>query len=443
MSSQRKNWETKKLTEVAEYLPTGVPQYTGEKEYYSTGSIKATGNQPEGLFSFDKRPARANRLSKTGDVFQARMKATDKALLIDDSLNDKLFSSGFIQLRPIERQYDKRLLYYFLKSKLFLNQRDEYATGSTQEALTDRYAQEILIPFPPLPEQRRLAKSLERLLEKCRSTQERLNKIPETLKRLRLSILAAACAGNLTKDFEGQSLKTTERYYSELLQSRTQNAYRKSSSQKEPFEPAEIDSYEVPTHWLKVSLDSITTKIVDGVHKKPNYTPAGIPFIKVNNLTSGPGIDFGKTSYISPSDHQEFIKRANPSKGDILITKDGTLGVTKAIKTDTEFSIFVSVALVKPVDYGMTDFLEIVLSSPQVQKTMKATGTGLQHIHLRDLKASCIPFPHISEQKEIVRRVKSLFKIITSIEDKFEIAQRQNNDLTQSILGKAFRGELL
>src|SRR6266478_6508273 len=95
-------------------------------------------------------------------------------------------------------------------------------------------------------------------------------------------------------------------------------------------------------------LSSLSSKIVDGVHHTPAYLSKGVPFITVENLTCGHGIDFSDTRFISETDHLEFIKRTKPELGDVLITKDGTLGVSRVIETSIEFSIFVSVALVKP-----------------------------------------------------------------------------------------------
>src|SRR6185436_17398 len=110
---------------------------------------------------------------------------------------------------------------------------------------------------------------------------------------------------------------------------------------------------------------------------------------------------------------------------DILVSKDGTLGVIRSIRSDSVFSIFVSVALVKPVARWLTDYLEIALSSPSVQKQMVGTGSGLQHIHLRDLRADCVPLPPLEEQHEIVRRVEALFKLADKIEKRLESATKR------------------
>src|SRR5690606_37377150 len=149
-------------------------------------------------------------------------------------------------------------------------------------------------------------------------------------------------------------------------------------------------------------------------------------------LTKGSGISFAETNFISESDHEEFCKRTKPEKGDILISKDGTLGVVRQIRTDRIFSIFVSVALVKPADRRMSDYLELAFQSPVVQGQMIGVGTGLQHIHLTDLRKDLIPVPPLEEQTEIVRRVDQLSAHAHRIEQQVNDALARVKNLTQS-----------
>ena len=172
------SWELVKLVEQLNYLPTGVKEFKGTKKYYSTGSIQENEFIPEGEFTYTNRPSRANRRAVIGDVLQARMKATDKGLLIDEKLDGQLFSTGFLQVRPFGNTYNNKLLYYLIKSEIFLSQKNELATGSTQEALTDNGANEIELPLPPLAEQDRIVAKLDAVMQKVESNKQRLEKIP-------------------------------------------------------------------------------------------------------------------------------------------------------------------------------------------------------------------------------------------------------------------------
>ena len=65
-----KSWTKGALKEIIYSVKTGVSQFNGEKEYYSTGSIKNKTFISEGEFTYKTRPSRANRIAIKDDVFQ-------------------------------------------------------------------------------------------------------------------------------------------------------------------------------------------------------------------------------------------------------------------------------------------------------------------------------------------------------------------------------------
>ena len=96
-----------------------------------------------------------------------------------------------------------------------------------------------------------------------------------------------------------------------------------------------------------VNLESLTNKITDGVHSKPEYTSEGVPFISVKDMNKGK-LEFAECKYISEEAHNKYIKRCKPEKGDVLYTKVGaTYGISAIVDTYEEFSLYVSVALLK------------------------------------------------------------------------------------------------
>ena len=129
-------------------LRVGVQPFDGTKEYYSTGSIKKTTKIAEGEVTYRSRPSRANREVLIGDVLQARMAGSNKAILVDDNLDRSLFSTGFVQFRPSKEILSEYLFLYF-QSPLFLQQRNQHSSGSTQVAINDKNFEKILIPKPP------------------------------------------------------------------------------------------------------------------------------------------------------------------------------------------------------------------------------------------------------------------------------------------------------
>lgn len=339
---------------------------------------------------------------------------------------------------------NRRYIYYYLNSHIFqepINATERSAqTGFNKEDL-----ERILLPVPSLNEQNHIVEKLDSILPRVQSAKLKLEKIPVMLKKFRQSVLAAACSGKLTEDWRDKQGANLKSGYNLLIDAQNYIQKEKIKIKKGATDQLE-NHFDLPSTWALTHMSDISYKIVDGVHKKPNYTETGIPFIQVRNLTAGTEIDYIDVKYVSKEDHEEFYKRANPQKGDILITKDGTLGITRVIKTDIAFSIFVSVALVKPFkQIILPEYLCHFINSPFGVLASKniGTGTGLQHLHLEDLRSLVIPVPSIEEQQEIVHRVEKLFDLSDSLEAKYKKAMLRVEKIEQAVLAKAFRGELV
>lgn len=321
---------------------------------------------------------------------------------------------------------------------------------------------DVQVDLPPLGEQRRIVTKLEALQARSRRAREALDAVPPLLEKLRQSILAAAFRGDLTKDWRAKQ-KDIEPATELLKRIRTERRQKWESAElaklkskgKPPTddkwkakykEPEAADTKRLPAlpdEWCWATVEELSTKVVDGVHQKPNYLSEGVPFLTVRNLTAGPGISFERVSYITQHDHEEFVKRADPEQGDILISKDGTLGVTRLVSVDTVFSIFVSLALVKPVRRGMGEYLEKAFCSPIFQERFKATGSGLLHIHLIDLRSAVLPICCAAEQTILATRLGQVLNTLDAFVANHTSTVTQLMELERSVLAKAFRGELV
>jgi type I restriction enzyme S subunit len=369
----------------------------------------------------------------------------------------KLMISGKIyRFRPDPQMMEPSFFSYQLRTQALQMQIDAAKTGISESGLN--LTRERFFAFrlkaPPIAEQKRIAQKLDKLLVQVDTLKARIEAIPVLLRLFRQAVLTSACLGKLTEAWRGEKnaidLAASISSYTAILRNFRVQAHESEQARvgrKRKYSEADVGKSdglpEIPPSWRWLSVDTLASKVVDGVHKKPEYRTSGIPFVTVKNLTAGPGISFGEIKYVSKKDHSEFFKRANPEKGDILISKDGTLGVVRQVKIDREFSIFVSVALVKPLDRAMSNYLEFAFSAPPVQAQMVGVGSGLQHIHLTDLKQDMIPVPSPEEREEIVRRVEQLFAFADQLEAKVAAAKQRIDKLTQSILAKAFRGELV
>lgn len=159
-------------------------------------------------------------------------------------------------------------------------------------------------------------------------------------------------------------------------------------------------------------------------------------------MTAGPGISFEDINYVTKTGHKEFIKRTHPEKGDILITKDGTIGVVRVVDTDVEFSIFVSVALIKPVMRELTHYLAYAVRASCVQRQIVPKGAALKHLYLVDLRNLLIPLPPLAEQARITKELDFRRKQVDSLEATYRKKLLFVAALKRSMLQRAFSGEL-
>lgn len=303
-------------------------------------------------------------------------------------------------------------------------------------------AYDLEISLPPLAEQTRIAAKLDELLAQVDTLKARIDGIPALLKRFRQSVLAAAVSGRLTEEWRTENSGCD---VAEQINTILSDRLLFSKSKKAPATHLKSEEYEIPKTWRWVSLDSLSAKIVDGTHHTPTYVESGVPFISVKDIRNGV-IDFSSTKFISTEEHVELCKRCRPQKGDLLITKSGTIGRTALINTEVEFSLFVSVALIKPVSILVNmKFIDIALMKwvNEIDISSRIVGSAIKNLHLTDMKVLAIPFAPLEEQTEIVRRVEQLFAFADQLEARVKAAQVRIDRLTQSILAKAFRGELV
>lgn len=206
----------------------------------------------------------------------------------------------------------------------------------------------------------------------------------------------------------------------------------------------EEEPYKLPSNWVWTRLENISHKITDGAHKTPTYVKEGVPFISVKDIRNNE-IFFDDTKFITLEEHQELYKRCNPEKGDVLVTKSGTIGRTAIVKDDFEFSLFVSVALIKNIknvvqsnflSYAMQDFINKIDISRDIK------GGVIKNYHISDMKKQLVPLPPLEEQKRIVEKLDSLFEKIQKIKEIIEEVKEKTTSRREAILFKAFSGEL-
>jgi len=195
--------------------------------------------------------------------------------------------------------------------------------------------------------------------------------------------------------------------------------------------------FEVPQSWAWVRADDLCLQITDGTHHTPTYVDEGVAFLSVKDISTG-RINFSNCRYIAEKEHAALCKRCQPELGDVLLTKVGTTGIAVEVDTDREFSIFVSVALLKLLPNTVFPrFLVHLLNSPLVklQSAEGTEGVGNKNLVLRKIRAFTMPLAPYAEQCRIVEKVDELMALL----DRLESALDSCRKIQEAFCGSAVR----
>ena len=163
-----------------------------------------------------------------------------------------------------------------------------------------------------------------------------------------------------------------------------------------------------------VKLKDVTNLITCGVAARPEYVEVGIPFLSSKNVKNGEIIwsDYNQITY---EDHKKLTKYNKPEKNDILYTRVGSFGEAAVIQEDRDFSIFVSLTLIKPIHEKINSFyLKQILNSDLVKELAKnnITGIGVGNLNVSVVREFEIPLPPLEIQNAIVAEIEQWQKVI-------------------------------
>ncbi len=326
---------------------------------------------------------------------------------------------------------EPKFIYHFMHQESFRRDAAQNFTGTAgQLRVPVSFIRAAEIPLAPLNEQRRIVAKLEKLLGKVETCQERLNRIPILLKRFRQSVLATACSGRLTPNWSEE------------------NPYAQPCSMESECSSETADAGDdFPTNWRVIRLGTLTKLVTSGSRGWAKYySDSGSIFIRAQNINAD-FLNLEDIAFVTPPDSAEGL-RTRVQQYDMLVTITGA-NVTKSALVEKPLGdAYVSqhVALVRLADVRLSKFLFysiVSIAHGRKQLQSAAYGQGKPGLNLDNIRDVVVGLPPLAEQQEIVRRVEALFKIANEIEVRYTKAQGQVDKLTQSILAKAFRGELV
>ncbi len=218
--------------------------------------------------------------------------------------------------------------------------------------------------------------------------------------------------------------------------------------QKKYVEPAKPETQNLPSlpdGWMWGTWNQLSNWVTYGFTRPMPHVDAGMPIVTAKGVTKG-RIDFEGAHFTTIDAYVKLSEKDRPLPGDILITKDGTIGRAAVVDTDREFCINQSVAVIWLRSCPMQrKFMLTVIESELTQKPIlaKARGVAIQHLSITDFAKMAIPIPPLAEQTRIVAEVERRLSVVEELEAVVSANLQRATRLRQSILQKAFTGNLV
>jgi type I restriction enzyme, S subunit len=321
--------------------------------------------------------------------------------------------------------------------------------------LTAGRAQRIPIPIAPTDEQERIIELVDHLFLQINAARNRLAKVSLILKRFRRAVLAAACSGRLTEDWRMQNPRL-ESAHSLLLRIKE---WRLASAQTKQEHDQILVAFEeenlrladgeagfedIPDLWAGCRIGTVGA-VCNGStpsRKRPEFWDGNIRWVSSgevrNNVISETRERISKAGYENCS--VRLLRR-----GTVLIAMIGE-GKTRgqAAVLNVEATINQNIAAVI-LDHGLVSarYLWYWFQFQYEATRERGSGSGPQALNCQRVRELPFVLPPLEEQQKIVCRVEALFRLADTIENRVGVATKRADKLTQAILAKAFRGELV
>lgn len=409
------SWQMWKLSHAYEVIGSGTTP-TSNNESYFQGDIPwvTTGELREKIiYDTDKKVNESTlqifsalKIHPSGSVVIAMYGATIGRLGI---LGVDATTNQACCVMTKSKVINNRYLYYWLQA--YRSDIIRLSSGGGQPNINQEKVSSLKVSAPLLNDQTLIVTFLEHETAKIDNLIEKQQQLIELLKEKRQAVISHAVTKGLNPDV--------------------------------PMKDSGVEWLgEVPEHWIPARLKYHTRQIVDGSHFTPTYTEEGIPFLRVTDIQDK-YIDFDNIKFIPDHEHKELIKRCRPENGDLLLSKNGTIGVPKLIDWDWEFSIFVSLCLIKFKSTLTPEYSEFYFKSHEIKEQVFGLikQSTVINLHLDKIQNFWFCIPPLEEQYKIVNylneKIDTLECLIESAELTIRLAQERRTALiSAAVTGK-------
>lgn len=381
-------------------------------------------------------------------------------------------NQGFKSLIPIPGVFNE-YIYYYLKGSKQLAERK--ASGTTFLELSGKAFGLLPVPLPPLPEQRRIVAKIEELLSELDNGIAALKTARKQLKVYRQAVLKQAFEGKFTaywREENADKLESPEQLLARIQREREARYKQQLREWKaavkvweangkegnKPKKPKELvklaltDS-ALPKGWLTVSLDwllsiekkPMTTGPFGTALKKSDHQTEGVPVLGIENIGNGKFVS-GNKIFVTEEKAEELSSfRVNP--GEVVISRSGTVGEICEVPKGVEGSLISTNLLRVSLDptVVLSSFFVLMFQGGGVKLQVKnlCKGSSREFLNQSILGSINYPICGVEEQKVLLEELEKIFSNIDQQDVELSKSLNKAESLRQSILKKAFSGQLV
>lgn len=344
-----------------------------------------------------------------GDVIFAKITPSmenGKAAIANGLTNGFGFGSTEFHVMHPKDSVIAEWVFHFIRQQSFRDEaKGSFAGTAGQLRVPEKFILNTDIPLAPIPEQQRIISKIERLFEQSRTARTALTHVPVLMAQFRRAVLDSATSGRLTEEWR----------------------------ETHP---------DAPEH-RSVSLREVATEFKYGTSAKSQKS-GEVPVLRMGNIQDRK-LDWN--DLVFTSDKNE-IEKYRLTPGDVLFNRTNSpelVGKTAIYKGERPAIYAGYLIRVKCSDALLPDYLNYCLNSPAGRdwaSQVKSDGVSQSNINAQKLADFKFDLPPIEEQIEIVSRVEKVFAQADIVEQAASVSLRRAEQVDQSILARAFRGEL-
>jgi type I restriction enzyme S subunit len=402
-----KGWKYKRLGDMFTFVGGGTPSkvqldyWNGSLNWASVKDVKGDFlNSTKDFITEKGLKNSASNLAEKGDVILITRISPGKSIIT----NIRTAVNQDLKIAKPKFKTTPKFIYYFFSAI----ERDciKKSSGTTVLGITLNNLNELLIPDLSLEEQNSIVSKIEELFSELDKGIEDLKTAQQQLKTYRQSVLKYAFEGKLTNEKVKEGI--------------------------------------LPKGWEWTNIKEITTLLGDGLHGTPKYDTNGeYYFINGNNLNDGKIEIKENTKKVSKEEFDKYKKQLNDKT--IFVSINGSLGYT-AFYNDEPVILGKSACYFNVKEGIDKHYIRYIFTSQRFTNysTTVATGSTIKNVSLKSMREFEIPLPiNIEEQQLIVQEIESRLSVADKIEESIAQSLLQAEALRQSILKKAFSGELV